>query len=71
MLALGLCAALNGILCLPGESEAVKYYSRPKHWDTPHVKYGSRLCLASRAADCAPMDAFLDDPAKCIKSMSG
>lgn len=69
MLALGLCAALNGILCLPGESEAVKYYSRPKHWGTPHVKYWSRLCLASGAADCE--DAFLVDPGKCMKLMSG
>lgn len=39
MLAWGLCAVLNAILCLPGECEAVKYYSRLKHWDVPLVKY--------------------------------
>lgn len=36
--------ALNAILCVLGEREAVKYYSRPKRWDSPLVEYWSSLC---------------------------
>lgn len=35
----GLCAVLNAILCLPGEFETVKYYSRLQLRDSPLVKY--------------------------------
>lgn len=58
MLAWGLCAVLNAILCLPGEFETVKYYSSIG----THLLLNTKVVFVSIESQCLQ--------AKCYSSLS-